>query len=85
MLQVNANTELTLAAVSTQVGFSQTEKITAALNLPMISDKTYQKYHSIVATTIRETAWAVMEEAGREEKELVRKNGDVEQSNVPFN
>lgn len=82
--QLNVNTALTLATVSTGVGFSQVEEITATLNMPMMSDKTYQKYHLLVAATIRQTAWDVMEESGREEAELARKSGDVDQNNVPF-
>ncbi|KAF2900395.1 hypothetical protein ILUMI_05789 [Ignelater luminosus] len=55
----------------------------ASIDMPMMSDATYQKFHKSVSVTIRETAWKIMEEAGRMEAELAKELGEVDWDNVP--
>ncbi|KAF2892490.1 hypothetical protein ILUMI_13709 [Ignelater luminosus] len=64
-------------------GYSQIEEIAASIDMPMMSDTTYQKFHELVSVTIRETAWKIMEEAGRMEAELAKELGEVDRDNVP--
>lgn len=73
-----------LGAVSTGMGYSQIEEIAASINMAMMSDKTYQICHDSVASTIRETAGAMMEEAGKQEVELARQCGDIDRDKIPY-
>ncbi|KAF2901518.1 hypothetical protein ILUMI_04670 [Ignelater luminosus] len=70
--RLDINLSITLAVVSTGVGYSQIEKIAASIDMPMMSDTTYQKFHESVSVTIHETAWKIMEKAERMEAELAK-------------
>ncbi|KAF2887246.1 hypothetical protein ILUMI_18927, partial [Ignelater luminosus] len=72
----DVNSAITLAAISTGIGYSQIEEVAAGLNMPIMSDKTYQKCHEKVAVAIRQTAWDIMEKAGKKEAELPRQLGE---------
>ncbi|CAH1109132.1 unnamed protein product [Psylliodes chrysocephalus] len=81
---IDINSALTLGAVSTGIGYSTFAKIAAAINMPMIAEKTYVHYHEKVADAIYSTATQVMEEAGREEAELAKRLGEVDGNGIPF-
>ncbi|KAF2893893.1 hypothetical protein ILUMI_12277 [Ignelater luminosus] len=80
----HVNSAITLAAISTGIGYSQIEEVAAGLNMPIMSDKTYEKYHEKVAVAICQTAWDIMEKAGKKEAELARQLGEVDRNNIPY-
>ncbi|KAF2885475.1 hypothetical protein ILUMI_20703 [Ignelater luminosus] len=60
---VDVNSAITLAIISTEVGYSAAEEIMSILNIPFMASKTYQQYHENVASVIHDAAWKSMEEA----------------------
>ncbi|KAF2879408.1 hypothetical protein ILUMI_26763 [Ignelater luminosus] len=69
--------------ITKRISNENIEEIAASIDMPMMSDTTYQKFHESVSVTIRETAWKIMEEAGRMEAELAKELGEVDRDNVP--
>lgn len=82
-LNMDINTAMTLASVSSGIGFAQLEEVAASINMPMMTNKTYSNYHDKVSDVILQTAWQTMEEAGREEARLAQLFGEVDRDNVP--
>lgn len=85
--QGNTDTEINscvaMAAISTGVGYCQVEEIAAAIDMPIMSNKTFNKYHNKVSETIFKMAWASMREAGQEEAKLARDLGEVDSEGIP--
>ncbi|CAH1101874.1 unnamed protein product [Psylliodes chrysocephalus] len=81
---VDINSALTLGAVSTGIGYSTLAEIAAAINMPMIAEKTYVHYYEKVADAIYSAVTQVMKEAGREEAKLAKSLGEVDGNGIPF-
>lgn len=81
---IDLNSAVVLSTVSTGIGYSQIEEMAAAINMPMMSDKTYISHHQRVAEIIRRTAWLAMEEAAEEEANLASLLGEVDDDNIPY-
>ncbi|KAF2905226.1 hypothetical protein ILUMI_00950 [Ignelater luminosus] len=80
---LNIKLAVTLACVSTGVGYAQLDELAAAINMPNMSDKTYCSYHEQVSDIICQTAWVTIEEAGKEEARLARDLGEVDKDQIP--
>lgn len=81
---IEINTALTLAAVSTGIGYSSLNEVAAAINLPMMSEKTFVERHNQASEIIRNTAWSIMEEAAKEEAKIAVELGDVSKDGIPY-
>ena len=81
---IEINTALTLAAVSTGIGYSCLNEVAAAINLPMMSEKTYSERHNQASEIIRKTAWSIMEEAAKEEAKMAVELGEVSKDGIPY-
>ncbi|CAG9761285.1 unnamed protein product [Ceutorhynchus assimilis] len=75
---MSINEALTVASISTGIGYSTPDEIMALLNIPFMSPNTYQSFHEKVGSIIRKTAWDVMKEAAEEEAQLARDLGEVD-------
>ncbi|CAG9762672.1 unnamed protein product [Ceutorhynchus assimilis] len=73
---MSINEALTVASISTGIGYSTPDEIMALLNIPFMSPNTYQSFHEKVGSIIRKTAWDVMKEAAEEEAQLARDLGE---------
>ncbi|XP_074026881.1 uncharacterized protein isoform X2 [Leptinotarsa decemlineata] len=81
---ININSSVAVAAISTGIGFSQIEELATTIDMPMMSSKTFNKYHDKVSETILTSAWSSMVEAGQEEAKLARDSGEVDSEGIPF-
>lgn len=79
---LSINAAIVTATVNTGQGFSNLEQFSAVLNMPCMSNKTYQKYHEYVAKQTESTAWESIELAGKEEARLAIENGDVNENGI---
>ncbi|XP_074035211.1 uncharacterized protein [Leptinotarsa decemlineata] len=81
--EMDINSGLAVAAISTGVGFSQLDEIAATVNMPMVTNKTFNKYHDKVSDVLRKSTWDSMQEAAEEEANLARDVGDIDNDGVP--
>ncbi|XP_074034660.1 uncharacterized protein [Leptinotarsa decemlineata] len=81
---LDINSALILGAVSSGNGYSTLAEISAAINMPMMAENTYSNYHDKVSDVIYSTAKKVMKEAGKEEAELTKILGEIDENGVPF-
>ncbi|XP_074030785.1 uncharacterized protein [Leptinotarsa decemlineata] len=81
---LDINSALILGAVSSGNGYSTLAEISVVINMPMMAENTYSNYHDKVSDVIYSTAKEVMEEAGKEEAELAKNLGEIDENGVPF-
>lgn len=82
--EMDINSVLALATVSTGSGYSTVNELLSVLNIPFMSNSTYQQHHENVADIIEDTAWQVMQEAGQEEARIAQELGEVDESGIPM-
>lgn len=82
--EIDINSDLALATVSTGTGYSTVNEILSVLNVPCMSNSTYQQHHENVADIIEETVWKALEAAGQEEVRLARELGEVDEDGIPL-
>lgn len=78
------NTAMVTAVVNTGQGFSQLDTFTAFLNLPNISNPTYQKIHGVIQQHTKDIAFEAMINAGKEEAILAIKENRVNANGIPL-
>lgn len=83
-VRMDVNAASVLAHISTGMGYSNMEQIHAALDIPTMSYRKYDKYHSKMATLLQNTAWTEMEKAGQEEAKIAKEIGSVDRNGVPL-
>lgn len=81
--QLSINSAITLGAVTSGIGYAQLSEISAAINMPMMTDKTYLKCHEEVSSFICDSAWKSMREAAKEEAELAINDQNVDKNGIP--
>lgn len=81
---LSINAAIVTAVVNTGQGFSNLEQFSAILDMPCMSNRTYQKYHEYIAKETEKTAWESIELAGKEERRLAIENGDVNDDGIPM-
>lgn len=79
----NVNSSLVLGTISAGIGFSAIDELSAALNMPAMTEKTYFSYHEKVSDVVFKTAWKQMIEAGQEEADLAKELGEVDVAGIP--
>lgn len=79
---------INLAVVASTVhngqGYTNIEQFAASLNMPCISNPTYQKLHEKVGEQMKCIAWEATEKAAEEESRLAYENGDVSKNGIPM-
>ncbi|KAL5238891.1 hypothetical protein ACI65C_006301 [Semiaphis heraclei] len=73
-----------MATINTGQGFTQLDTMAAFLNMPSISNMTYQKIHFDISNHTEVTAIEAMILAGNEEAEIAKKEGNVNENGVPL-
>lgn len=78
------NFAMVTSTINTGQGFSSLEQFAATLNMPCISNPTYQKLHEEVGNQIKGISWEATEEAAKEEAQLAYDNGDISTDGIPM-
>lgn len=78
------NTAIVSSVVNTGQAYAQLEQFSAILNMPCMSNNTYQKEHEIISGYIETTMWQSLEIAGKEEANMAIERGDVNKNGVPL-
>jgi len=78
------NTAIVSSVVNTGQGYAQLEQFSAILNMPCMTNSTYQKEHEIISGYIETTMWQSLEMAGKEEAKMAIERGDVDKNGVPL-
>ena len=78
------NTAVVTAVVNTGQGFSQLDTFTAVLNMPNMSNPSYQKYHNDVKKHTEDLAFDAMIDAGKEEAALAIMENNVNEKGIPL-
>lgn len=81
---IKINTAIVSSAVNTGQGYAQIEQFSAILNMPCMSNSTYQKEHDILSGYIETTMWESIDMAGKEEAKMAIERGDVNKNGVPL-
>lgn len=81
---MDINSALVLGTVSTGTGYTGANELFSVLNVPFMTDVTYQRHHENVGDIIHEISWKSMEEAAKEEARLARESGEVNENDVPM-
>lgn len=82
--QHKVNTDVVTGIVTSGGGFSQLEDISAALALPCMSLRRWNKHFSIVSDAVHEAFLKEMIEAGQEEAALAKKENRLDKDGVPI-
>ncbi|KAL4101104.1 hypothetical protein QTP88_021124 [Uroleucon formosanum] len=80
--KLTVNAAAVTAMLNTGQDHSQLDQFSAILNMPCMSNKTYQKENEFVANKTQLTTWESIEEAGKEEARLAIENGEVNNNGV---
>jgi len=81
---LSINFAMVTSTINTGQGFSSLEQFAATLNMPCISNPTYQKLHEEVGNQIKGISWEATEEAAKEEAQLAYDNGDISTDGIPM-
>lgn len=80
----NLNTEAVIAIMSIGGGYSNLVELCSSMDIPSMSQTTYNKEHSKVCDAWEIAALKSMEDAAAEEKQLAIDRGDVDIEGVPY-
>lgn len=83
-ISLSINTAIVMATINSGQGFAQLDTMAAFLNMPSMSNMTYQKLHLNVSNHTNDTAIEAMILAGNEEAEIAKKEGNVNENGVPL-
>jgi len=83
-ISLSINTAIVMATINSGQGFAQLDTMAAFLNMPSMSNMTYQKLHLDVSNHTNATAIEAMILAGNEEAEIAKKEGNVNENGVPL-
>ncbi|KAL4083865.1 hypothetical protein QTP88_029181 [Uroleucon formosanum] len=78
------NLAIVASTVHNGQGYSNIEQFSASLNMPCMSNPTYQKLHEEVGEKMKCIAWDATEEAAKEEAKITLENGDVSKDGIPM-
>lgn len=81
---VPINLAIVASTVHNGQGYSNIEQFSASLNMPCMSNPTYQKLHEEVEEKIKCIAWDAIEEAAKEEAKIAFENGDISKDGIPM-
>ncbi|XP_046961250.1 uncharacterized protein LOC124530923 [Vanessa cardui] len=77
------NTCVVAGIISIGCGHSQLQELSSAMNLPMMSQKTYQTNHKLLSQNWQQLAQQSMEQAAEEEKKMAIVDGRVTKNGTP--
>ncbi|KAM3958468.1 uncharacterized protein ACR2FA_007490 [Aphomia sociella] len=80
----NLNYKAVEGAMISGCGYAQLRQFTAALDLPLISQYTYNICHDEICQDWEVTAWEEMKKAGEREKEAAIQEGRVNKEGIPL-
>ncbi|KAE9524525.1 hypothetical protein AGLY_015113 [Aphis glycines] len=72
-ISLSINTAIVMATINSGQGFAQLDTMAAFLNMPSMSNMTYQKLHLDISNHTNDTAIEAMILAGNEEAEIAKK------------
>lgn len=81
---VNINDCAVLGTVAIGCGHSQLQEFSAALNLPLMGEKVYQKCHEKIANIWNGISVQTMNDAAKEERDLAIAEGRVDENGKPI-
>lgn len=81
---VPINLAIVASTLQSGQGYTSIEQFSASLNMPCMSNPTYQKLHEKVSDSIKCVAWDSTKEAAWEESKLAIENGDVSKEGIPM-
>ncbi|XP_025831573.1 uncharacterized protein LOC112904802 isoform X2 [Agrilus planipennis] len=79
----NINKAAVLGVLSAGGGYSLLEELCGHMNIPCLSQKTYENCHQDVSTTLHATLWDNIRRAGEEEYRLAVELGEVDSTGIP--
>ncbi|XP_046395536.1 uncharacterized protein LOC124162886 [Ischnura elegans] len=65
-------------------GYSQMAEMSAVLDMPCMSNSTYQKTQQIISSAVHDVAWDLMKKASEQEAELAIQAGEIDKNGVPL-
>lgn len=71
-------------SISIGIGYSQLEEMLASLDIPCMSDKTFQSCQNQISESIHQVAEEAMRIAGEEEKKLAIESGEIDIDGTPM-
>lgn len=77
------NKDVVAGMMAAGSGNAQLKHFSAALDLPIMTDYTYQKSHDQICDEWEATAWDEMKKAGEKEREAAIKEGRVNINGIP--
>lgn len=80
---VNINMAIVSTTVNTEQGYSQLEEFAETLNMPNMSNRTYQDFHNTMYMHMNNISLNEMQLAGLEEKRLAIENGEIDSQGRP--
>ncbi|KAJ8896141.1 hypothetical protein PR048_001484 [Dryococelus australis] len=81
---MDSNSAAVCGALSVGGGPSQLEAITASLNTPCMSSRTYSKYHDTMSSGLLTTSLEEMETAAEEEVKLALEDCEIDADGLPL-
>jgi len=81
---VPINLAIVASAVHNGQGYSNIEQFSASLDMPCMSNPTYQKLQKEVGEKMKCIAWDATEEAAKEEAKIAYENGDISKDGIPM-
>lgn len=72
-----------LGIISIGCGFSQLEEFSSCLNIPPMTTSIYNFEHTHIGNVIHDITWEEIEKAGKEEAEIAKEKGDVDEDGIP--
>lgn len=80
---IKLNDGVVLAATSIGIGYAQTEELFSSINVPFMAKQTYTASHERVADALHKSALQTMEDAGKEEAEIAKNIGALDENGIP--
>ncbi|CAG4998050.1 unnamed protein product [Parnassius apollo] len=81
---LNINTCAVTGAISIGCDYSQLQEFSSAMNLPIMSQKTYQKNHKLLSENWQQLAQQSMDQAAEEERNMAIAEGRVTKNSTPI-
>lgn len=81
---VPINQAIVNGTIAIGIGHTQLAELSASIDVPCMSSKTYSKFNNSLCEVITSTAWDAMKLAGMEEKRLALEANDIDIDGTPM-
>lgn len=81
---MNINEASVLGTVATGGGYSQLREFLAICDIPQMGPHLYTRTEKMMSSYIHDTAWELIENAGKEEARLAIEEGRIDSDNIPM-